>query len=112
MVGLIGELAGVKVHVHPVTSRIKYASAHDLRRSFGTRWAKRFMPAVLQTLMRHESISTTMTFYVDLDTDSRAEELWKSHENVQEGTISGTTAPTAPQSAVANDDLSTDDETT
>jgi len=31
----------------------KYASAHDLRRSFGTRWAKRVMPVVLQKLMRH-----------------------------------------------------------
>jgi hypothetical protein len=51
----------------------KYASAHDLRRAFGTRWAKRVMPAVLKRLMRHASIDTTMTYYVDIDV---ADELW------------------------------------
>jgi integrase len=42
----------------------RFATAHDLRRSFGSRWAKRVMPAVLKELMRHSSISTTMTYYV------------------------------------------------
>lgn len=37
----------------------KPASAHDLRHSFGTRWARKVMPAVLQTRMRHESVQTT-----------------------------------------------------
>lgn len=59
---------------------IKYASAHDLRRSFGSRWARKVMPAVLQRLMRHESIETTMKYYVDLDADELAEELWQAHE--------------------------------
>jgi hypothetical protein len=40
----------------PEAVRIKYASAHDLRRAFGLRWSSRVMPAVLQQLMRHESI--------------------------------------------------------
>ena len=35
----------------------KFASAHDLRRSFGTRWAKRVKPATLQLMMRHRSIA-------------------------------------------------------
>ena len=39
-------------------------SAHDLRRSFGERWASRLMPQVLKELMRHESIETTLNFYV------------------------------------------------
>lgn len=56
----------------------KYASAHDFRRAFGTRWAKRVMPMVLQKLMRHDSIETTMRYYVDLDADEMAEELWKA----------------------------------
>jgi integrase len=43
----------------------RYATAHDLRRSFGTRWAKRVMPAVLKDLMRHSSINTTTSFYVN-----------------------------------------------
>jgi integrase len=42
----------------------RYASAHDLRRSFGTRWARRVPPAILRDLMRHSSITTTMTYYV------------------------------------------------
>ncbi len=52
----IGEAAGVVVN----KAEEKYASAHDLRRAFGTRWAKRVMPAILQRLMRHADIGTTM----------------------------------------------------
>ena len=70
------------VHTDPGTGKTKYASAHDLRRSFGDRWAKRVMPAVLQKLMRHESIETSMGFYVDLDTDELAEDLYLSHDGV------------------------------
>jgi integrase len=40
------------------------ATAHDLRRSFGTRWARKLPPAILRDLMRHSSIETTMTYYV------------------------------------------------
>jgi integrase len=47
----------------------QYATAHDLRRSFGSRWAKRVMPAVLKDLMRHSSVSTTMAYYVDQSAD-------------------------------------------
>jgi integrase len=43
----------------------RYATAHDLRRSFGSRRAKRVMPAVLRDLMRHSSVSTTMAYYVN-----------------------------------------------
>ncbi len=49
----------------------KYASAHDLRRSFGTRWASRVKPTTLQLLMRHESIETTLKYYVAQDTDAK-----------------------------------------
>jgi integrase len=54
-----------------------YASAHDLRRSFGTRWANKVMPRVLMQLMRHTSITTTMKFYVESNADSVQSELWK-----------------------------------
>ena len=57
----------------------KYASAHDLRRSFGERWASRVMPAVLMELMRHESIDTTLKFYVGRDAQRTAEILWEAH---------------------------------
>jgi integrase len=55
----IGKAAGVKVSDGP-GRKLKFASAHDLRRSFGARWATRVMPAVLQKMMRHADISTTM----------------------------------------------------
>jgi hypothetical protein len=66
---------------------IKYASAHDLRRSFGTRWAKKKMPAILQKLMRHANISTTEKYYMTLEADEVMEELWED----QKSTTSSTT---------------------
>jgi integrase len=39
------------------------ASAHDFRRGFATRWARRLPAQALQRLMRHSSLATTMTFY-------------------------------------------------
>ncbi len=73
----------------------KYASAHDLRRSFGTRWAKRVMPAVLKRLMRHADISTTMGYYVDMDADEMAVDLWAKlgGESSVQGNISGNNEP-------------------
>jgi integrase len=63
----------------------KFASAHDLRRSFGTRWAARVKPATLQLLMRHKSIETTMKYYVCQDSDDVADELWASYEALRNG---------------------------
>ncbi|MHC2066565.1 tyrosine-type recombinase/integrase [Bremerella sp. T1] len=83
----IGEAAGVKVKdtgkvrtledgtEEPI---VKYASAHDLRRSFGHRWSRKVMPAVLQALMRHESINTTMMFYVGQEAESVADAVWEA----------------------------------
>lgn len=70
IISKIGQKAGVLVAEYPPTlpdgePRKKWASAHDLRRAFGTRWAKVLRPNQLQELMRHESIQTTMTFYVE-----------------------------------------------
>lgn len=89
MLALIGELARVVVYTNPRTGKIKHASAHDLRRSFGNRWAKRVMPAVLQRLMRHESIETTMGYYVDLDANELAEDLYRAYN--EEGKTLGKT---------------------
>lgn len=52
------------------------ATAHDLRRAFGTRWALESKPAVLQRLMRHSSIETTMKYYVQIDADDITELLY------------------------------------
>lgn len=75
MVDRIGARAGVIVNAVDG----KTASAHDLRRTFGSRWARRVMPAVLQKLMRHANVQTTMQYYVDLAVDDMADELWANH---------------------------------
>ncbi len=78
----IGEKAGVKVKPGATPEETKFASAHDLRRSFGERWASRVMPQVLKELMRHESIDTTMKYYVGRNAQSTAAVLWKAHEQI------------------------------
>ena len=60
----------------PLSHGIKYASVHDLRRSFGHRWGQRVTTAVLEKLMRHASIQTTMEFYASQDAQSVAELIW------------------------------------
>ncbi len=81
-IGEIGKAAGVKVSDENVRSkgRPKYATAHDFRRSFGFRWSQRVMPATLRELMRHESIETTMQFYVGHNAQATADVLWQAHE--------------------------------
>ncbi len=81
----IGRAAGVIVSQsrNPEKSdtlKTKFASAHDLRRTFGSRWAIRLKPAVLQQLMRHESIETTMGYYVELDSEDLADAIWNGYE--------------------------------
>ncbi len=71
----------------------KYGSAHDFRRSFGTGWAPRKMPATLQRLMRHGSIETTMEYYVDLDADLLAEDLWQDYEAMYNSRTPGQIGP-------------------
>ncbi len=77
IVSKIGKRAGVVVN--PDTG--KTASAHDLRRAFGQRWAARVMPAVLQQLMRHQDINTTLKYYVGSDADAIADVLWAAVNN-------------------------------
>ena len=57
-------------------SKQKFASFHDLRRSFGERWSQKVMPQVLMKLMRHESIDTTLRFYVGHDAEKIANQIW------------------------------------
>jgi len=95
VISAIGKRAGVKVNsrqrtkVDPVTGertiteKVKYASAHDLRRSFGERWSERVLPKVLMELMRHESIGTTMRFYVGQNSQRTADVAFAAYELVQ-----------------------------
>lgn len=56
-----------------------FASAHDLRRSFGSRWSQKVMPAVLQELMRHSDVKTTLRYYVGQNADRTADLLWEQY---------------------------------
>ncbi len=95
----------MKVNTDPKTGRVKYASAHDLRRSFGQRWAARVMPTVLMELMRHESIETTLKYYVEQNAQETAKTLWEAHKKVTRGNNLGNTAQEMPSPAVAAGDL-------
>ena len=96
IVSKIGKAAGVKVYVNPKDpEKVKYASAHDFRRAFGVRWAARLMPPQLVELMRHESIETTLRFYVGTDAQAKAEAAWAAFDAVQRA-FGGPFANSAP----------------
>lgn len=83
----IGEAAGVVVAQSEENqgAKKKHASAHDLRRSFGTRWAARVMPAQLKELMRHTSIDTTMRYYVQTEATELASAVWDAYRKAEGG---------------------------
>jgi integrase len=84
IVSMIGKAAGVKVHIDPKDpAKVKFASAHDLRRAFGVRWASRLAPADLMVMMRHRSIETTLRFYVGADAQRTADTVWDAFERAQ-----------------------------
>lgn len=63
------------------TDRTIFASAHDFRRSFGKRWARRIPAHELQLVMRHSDIKTTMTFYVEREAESASDSMWEGLAN-------------------------------
>jgi integrase len=64
----IGKAAGVVVVRNG--EKVKFASAHDLRRSWATRWAPKVPRELLRRWMRHRSYQTTDQYYVDVDLDT------------------------------------------
>jgi len=46
------------------------------------------MPQTLMELMRHESIETTMKYYVGRNAEATADVLWKAHENTDSSNTS------------------------
>jgi len=106
IISRIGKKAAVIVHVNVKTGKKKYASAHDFRRAFGDRWALRVMPAVLMEMMRHESISTTMQFYVGRSAQATADVVWQAYASATAkiGNVKGDTlGDTWPKSAQNGD---------
>lgn len=95
----IGKKAGVCVAERPPKeagkeTRKSWAGAHCFRRAFGTRWAKRLRPQQLQELMRHETITTTMTFYVEDDIVDVENAAWSHSTNSSPNTNAETKAKT------------------
>ena len=72
-----GRSCGVSV------SDTKHVTAHDLRRTFGNRWALRVHPLVLRAMMRHKSMETTLRYYVDLRLEQLGEALWGGQKGGQ-----------------------------
>ena len=99
VIGRIGKKARVVVDQKPPRRegekpRIKYASAHDLRRAFGERWADRVDAQVLMELMRHEDIETTLRFYVGRNARRTSRTLWRAyHREMEERLKVGNRAP-------------------
>ena len=90
-VSKIGKAAGVKVYTNPRTGKVKFASAHDLRWTFGERWAARLMPVQLMELMRHKNIETTLRYCVGANAQRTAQSIWAALQ--QQGQVS----PPAPE---------------
>lgn len=88
IVSRIGEAATVKVSEKtkrgPETGgehqAVKWASDHDLRRSLGERWAGRVTPQVLKEFMRHESIETTLRYYVGRNAQTTADAIGAAYD--------------------------------
>jgi len=78
----IGEAADIVVEIRrpkpgEKEPQKKYASAHDFRRSFGSRWAQIVTPVILRELMRHSTIETTMLYYVGEDANRTQDEVYR-----------------------------------
>lgn len=84
---MVGETAKVvvarrkprKLKDDTYTSGVKYASAHDCRRAFCVRWASRVLPPVLMEMARHDSMQTTMRYYVGRNAELAAKEAWEAY---------------------------------
>jgi len=111
----IGKAAGVKVYTNPRTGKVKFASAHDLRRSFGERWSAWLTTVELMEMMRHENIETTLRYYVGANAQRTAQSIWAAFQQ------HGAATPTAPvgeavldaaRNKMRNSDLSDQQKTT
>jgi integrase len=92
LVSAIGEKAGIVVQRDPLDpKRMKYASAHDLRRSYGERWADRVEAVVLMEMMRHANIQTTLKFYVTRNARRSAEAIRRGYLASQAGAVGSKT---------------------
>jgi len=74
--GRLVKRIATKANVISDTDKGSYATAHDLRRSFGERWAQLILPQQLMELMRHTDIKTTLAYYVGKNAKTTTNALW------------------------------------
>jgi len=70
--------AAAKIVVSRDGDSVTYATAQNLRRSFGDRWALTVMPVVLKELMRPRTLDTTMKYYVGYSAEQTADIVWQA----------------------------------
>ena len=75
----IGEAAGIVVN----EKTGKFASAHDLRRAYGERWAGRVGELDLMRLMRHDSIQTTLRYYAKINAKKQSRRIRQAYETAK-----------------------------
>lgn len=100
IISRIGEKAGVITDIRTDkdgNEKKIHATAHDLRRGFGTRWAPLVQPRVLMEMMRHGNIETTMKYYVVGNAQQTSQTLWNVVNSEQSGNKSGNKAQNEPE---------------
>ncbi|MBX9654518.1 site-specific integrase [bacterium] len=60
-------------------SKDGWATLHDLRRNFGSRWMLKVPAQVLRRMMRHSDINTTLDFYADAE-KAAMDVIWQKTE--------------------------------
>jgi len=88
----MGRKAGIKVSEK--NGKVKFASAHDLRRSFGERWSTRVPSQILMQMMRHEDIKTTLKYYVGRNAETTSRAIYSAMPEAQSGNTLGNTSAT------------------
>ncbi|MAT15625.1 MAG: hypothetical protein CMJ46_10190 [Planctomyces sp.] len=78
IISAIGKKARVKVSEN--RGKTKFASAHDLRRSYGERLSQHVPAQILMQMMRHESIETTLKYYVGRNAESVSETVFRAFQ--------------------------------
>lgn len=75
IIAAAGEAAGIKVGWNERANKPKYASAHDLRRSFAEYYKDHVSMNELRILMRHKSIATTSRYYLGVEAQALGRRL-------------------------------------
>lgn len=99
VIAAAGKAAGIVVKQNGGRGgKPKYASLHDLRRTFATTWHQRLTVAELQRLTRHGDPQTLMRYYADAPDSTLVEKLQRYSDSILCETSGGEMV--GPQSAL------------